>query len=108
MDLDFCFIGFARLEYALGGAFKLGSGEPRAVRRASAIAQSLSTSRARICHGSSWCSSHRGLSLGECDSDSNIAEARRCRAVARAHCLHGLALPAIRRAPERPVITRAN
>src|ERR1700730_15026718 len=44
----------------------------------------------------------------ECGADSNITEARRRSAVARAHCLDGLTLPAIRRAPERPVIAGAN
>src|SRR5271169_1823967 len=44
----------------------------------------------------------------EGDSNFDVPEARRRRAVARAHRLHGLALAAIRRAPERPVIARAN
>src|SRR6266850_2162703 len=46
----------------------------------------------------------QGISLvRECRSDAHIPEARRGCAVAGPHRLHGLALAAVGRAPERPV-----
>ena len=50
----------------------------------------------------------RAHDLAKRDAHANVAEARRRGAVAGAHGLHGLALAAIGRAPERPVVARAD
>src|SRR5712692_1821396 len=41
-------------------------------------------------------------------ADADVSKARSCRAMPGAHSLHGLALPAVRRAPKRPVIELAD
>src|SRR5580704_11190663 len=46
--------------------------------------------------------------VGEGGADFYVAKTRRRRAVAGAHGLHGLALAAIGRAPENPMVTRTD
>src|SRR5438132_1427874 len=48
------------------------------------------------------------LAALECSSDFYVSEASGSGAVAGAHCLHGLAFAAVGRAPERPVVARAD